>query len=295
MKKLLLFILAALAVNVHTAFSWDSTAAKYMPLQVGNVWVYRSLSTPNDTVIFYKKIVASNMINGHLYYSLFNSKTNQTLQVRIDSSTGILVYYSQQGCLWLNQEKGIDSLSAKLNNVSVSDCNLLYRCSDTSNTLIFNQTYKVKNFLYTDVQQLYQRRYAEKIGLIYSNFTFHTFFEYDYLVACVINGVVYGDTSMLTGINHLSSEIPDNFSLSQNYPNPFNPQTHFEFRIAEFGFVKLTVFDIVGKEVQALVNQELSPGTYSVDFDGSNIPSGVYYYRIESGSFSDTKKMVLIK
>ncbi len=115
------------------------------------------------------------------------------------------------------------------------------------------------------------------------------------LRGCIINGTIYGDTTVYLGINQLNTEIPEKFSLSQNYPNPFNPTTHFVFRIADFGFVRLTVYDVIGKEVQVLVNEELQPGSYEADWDASAYPSGVYYYKLESSGFTDTRKMLLVK
>ncbi len=97
------------------------------------------------------------------------------------------------------------------------------------------------------------------------------------------------------GIQPISTEIPNKFSLSQNYPNPFNPVTHFEFRIANFGFVKLSVFDALGREVETLINEQLKPGVYEVEFDGTELPSGVYFYKLFTNGFSETKKMVLLK
>ena len=85
------------------------------------------------------------------------------------------------------------------------------------------------------------------------------------------------------------------YKFEQNYPNPFNPVTHLEFGISKLGFVSLKVYDILGKEVKALVNEIRPAGTYSVSFDGSNLSSGVYYYRLESGSFTEVKRMVLLK
>jgi photosystem II stability/assembly factor-like uncharacterized protein len=107
------------------------------------------------------------------------------------------------------------------------------------------------------------------------------------------------------GINQTSSEIPSGFDLSQNYPNPFNPMTKLKFDImsnvkGQMSNVKLTVFDVLGKEVKILVNQKLSPGTYEVEFDGSDLPSGVYFYRLDastplSSTYTETNKMVLLK
>ncbi|MBZ0202665.1 MAG: SBBP repeat-containing protein [Ignavibacteria bacterium] len=97
------------------------------------------------------------------------------------------------------------------------------------------------------------------------------------------------------GIQSISNEIPKQYSLSQNYPNPFNPTTNFEFRIADFGFVNIKIFDLSGKEVETLVNENLGAGTYKVDWNASNYSSGVYFYKLEVSGFSETKKMILIK
>lgn len=99
----------------------------------------------------------------------------------------------------------------------------------------------------------------------------------------------------LVVIQPISDEIPKQFHLSQNYPNPFNPLTIIEFRIAEFGFVNLTIFDVIGREVETLVNEELKPGTYKAKWDAANNSSGVYLYKLISGEFSDSKPMVLVK
>jgi hypothetical protein len=97
------------------------------------------------------------------------------------------------------------------------------------------------------------------------------------------------------GIIQISSEIPEKFSLSQNYPNPFNPSTKINFDIAVSGNVKLTVIDMLGREVSTLVNSKMEPGTYTADFNAEGLTSGVYFYRLEKGSFIETKRMVLMK
>ena len=99
----------------------------------------------------------------------------------------------------------------------------------------------------------------------------------------------------IIGIQNISSEIPSSFSLSQNYPNPFNPVTNLEFGISDLGFVSLEVYDVLGKEVAMLVNEKLSPGKYKVEFDGSGFSSGVYFYRLTAGDFTETKRMMLVK
>ncbi len=98
-----------------------------------------------------------------------------------------------------------------------------------------------------------------------------------------------------TGINPVNAPVPQRYSLSQNYPNPFNPVTKISFDIPTSGNVSLKVFDVTGSVLYTLVNGQLNAGKYSYDFDGSELSSGVYYYRLESGAFSETKKMILVK
>jgi len=108
------------------------------------------------------------------------------------------------------------------------------------------------------------------------------------------SGTVYAFVCV-TGINPISSEVPNVYSLSQNYPNPFNPATIISYGIPKPGNVKLIVYDLLGREVATLVNEFQQAGRYKVDFDGSKLASGMYIYRIESGSFTDSKKMLLVK
>ncbi len=103
------------------------------------------------------------------------------------------------------------------------------------------------------------------------------------------------------GIRNISTEIPSAYSLSQNYPNPFNPTTKIRFDIPKasvgqtFLFVTIKVFDIMGREVATLVNEQLAPGTYETTFDGSNLSSGTYFYKLTTGDFTQTKKLTLLK
>ena len=111
-------------------------------------------------------------------------------------------------------------------------------------------------------------------------------------------GILYGWGVRINnsiGIKQISSEIPDNFILQQNYPNPFNPTTNIRYEISENRFVKLTIYDILGKEIEKLINEKQAPGIYEVTFNASQYPSGVYFYRIEAEDFTDVKKMIFLK
>ncbi len=102
---------------------------------------------------------------------------------------------------------------------------------------------------------------------------------------------VYRGESVTSPVN----SVVDNFTLNQNYPNPFNPSTNINFTIPTTGIVKLTVFNSLGKEVSKLVNDLMEPGSYSVQFNAQNLSSGIYYYTLQIGNNTITKKMNLIK
>jgi photosystem II stability/assembly factor-like uncharacterized protein len=104
------------------------------------------------------------------------------------------------------------------------------------------------------------------------------------------------DNSILK-IEYSNNNLPVTISLSQNYPNPFNPTTKIRFEISGTSAAQtfLNVYDLLGREVATLVNEELKPGTYEVDWNAENYPSGVYFYKLNAGEFSETKKMVLVK
>jgi subtilisin-like proprotein convertase family protein len=121
-----------------------------------------------------------------------------------------------------------------------------------------------------------------------------------------ISDTATGDTGALTGWCVILTftcptggiqtvEIPNTYMLCQNYPNPFNPVTKIKYGLPENGNVKLTVYDELGKEVDILQDGYLQANTYEAIFDATNLPSGVYYYKLETDGYSDTKKMVIIK
>lgn len=108
-------------------------------------------------------------------------------------------------------------------------------------------------------------------------------------------GQIYRFTPPVSGISIISSEIPGNYSLGQNYPNPFNPVTNIHFALPKSGYVRLGIYDALGREVESLVNEFKQAGSYSVDFSASKLSSGIYFYKIQSGDFSEVKKMILTK
>jgi hypothetical protein len=109
------------------------------------------------------------------------------------------------------------------------------------------------------------------------------------------NGGIVMYNGSLIGITNNQNEIPSNYALKQNYPNPFNPTTTIRFSLPKSGVVSLKVYNILGKEVATLVNGNLNPGTYNINWDANGYASGVYFYRLQTGNFVETKKMILLK
>jgi len=102
-------------------------------------------------------------------------------------------------------------------------------------------------------------------------------------------------TGNVTGIENIGLDFPEEFMLEQNYPNPFNPSTTIQYAIPDGGFVTLKVYDVLGNELATLVNEEKYIGSYEVDFTAAGLSSGIYFYKLQAGSFVETKKMILIR
>ncbi len=112
--------------------------------------------------------------------------------------------------------------------------------------------------------------------------------------------LVWNFRTQLTAVQQIGTEIPRNYGLYNNYPNPFNPVTKIKFDVPMSGntdtrSIQLIVYDVLSREVITFVNEQLKPGTYEVEFNGSNLPSGVYFYVLKTDSFIEAKKMVLLK
>ena len=326
-KFLFLLPFLILTFNSNT-YSQSGNFADFFPLQVGNVWVYQHNAFGNPPCYCNEKIrvkVTGTIVNNGKTY--FQSQVSTIViscpggcgsrllpfdsLLRVDSASAkVLRYAPGAGCITPN-ETLMDSLKARLNDTIWVYCQhpvwySTYICSDTNNITIFGTSRQARRFYILGFEGGWARTYVKGIGLTGSNCYAVSCNGSTQLLGCVVNGILYGDTSFITGVNQISTEIPEKFSLSQNYPNPFNPTTTIRFAIpsnvkSEMSNVKIIIYDVLGREVQILVNENLIPGTYEVDFDGSNLPSGVYYYKLEVSDPStplrvtETRKMVLIK
>ncbi|MDP4193252.1 MAG: T9SS type A sorting domain-containing protein, partial [Bacteroidota bacterium] len=135
--------------------------------------------------------------------------------------------------------------------------------------------------------------FLDDIGIYSQDLETHDYRETSFLIACSVNGRKYGDTT----ISKVSEkkEFAGKMSLYQNYPNPFNPSTTISYYIPKEGFVRLKLYDNLGREINTLVEAFKPAGEHSFIFYAGSLPCGVYIYRIESQGFVDSKKLILIK
>ncbi|MCU0414552.1 MAG: T9SS type A sorting domain-containing protein [Ignavibacteriaceae bacterium] len=286
----------------------------FYPLVVGNKWIYNEVTyvqEPNPNVYFrilVKEVLGDTIApNGKQYYKV-NDETiwESSILERVDSTDGMVYRYYEDPSLPESEYVAYDLLA------EVGDTISSYRMG--FNTVMFTTMY---------AQGIFEKWGMTKPKKVFEEYTLHPpvfsltqdvgldsiYFYFDFgnttisLKGCVINGVVYGDTTTV-GVDDEKNPIATSFRLEQNYPNPFNPTTNIGFRIADFGFVTLKVYDVLGNEIATLVNEEKPAGEYEVEFSpaspkgaGSikNPASGIYFYQLRAGDFIQTKKMLMIK
>ncbi|MEO6696086.1 MAG: T9SS type A sorting domain-containing protein [Ignavibacteria bacterium] len=216
---------------------------------------------------------------------------------RVDAVSGnFFGYYdSGGGCLYYPNEVLIDSLAANINNISAICPSMSKRACTNIEPFqsCWGSSYNRKRFQFYNGNTQTPSAYFMGIGLSGSADGPLGEVSFD-LIGCVINNIVYGDTT-LTVIHNLSNQIPNRFSLSQNYPNPFNPKTIIKYSIPTTQFTILKVYNALGKEVSTLVDKKQNAGTYEVDFNGEGLPSGIYFYQLNTEDFLETRRMILLK
>jgi hypothetical protein len=333
MKVKLLFII--IQFLLPSFFSSSNAIAQnladFLPLQVGNIWVYECstqglpcggctgrtrVRISGDSVIngktYYKSELITRIVSGSCNYC-GNTAILPFTVVRVDPQSANVFQNMSPGCSYSPGEVMLDSFKARPGDSVRMNCQPpsqwgAYICTDTNNITIFGSGRQGRIFTHNGFEGGFQRKYAKGIGCYFASSSGLEGGTYVCnrrmtLFGCVINGIVYGDTSMLVGIKQISEEIPRDYALCQNYPNPFNPATNIKFDLPKSGFVKLVIYDLLGKEIAHLVNLQLQAGIYNADWDASSYPSGVYYYQLIVGDpsaslgvfYTETKKMVLIK
>lgn len=291
---------------LSTIFSINSIAQRsnfYFPLEVGNKWFYKQYSQGyplgepihSKTIQQIWKVVESHPINYNNTNALIEtsiriSEQNDTFSttdtILVNQNNNIITVFPNKLFLWLNSFS-FDILSGR---------------SYQSNLFVKQyRNYVIGDFLY--------HVFTDSIGFsVYNGQAMKGFLE-TYIVGCILNGKKYGEVleNYLVNVEDKLSNMPTSYSLSQNYPNPFNPSTTIQYQIpvgealsgAEV-HVSLKIYDLLGCEISTLVDEYKSAGNYKVTFDvktrhGASLQSGVYFYRLQAGSYSETKKLILMK
>jgi hypothetical protein len=302
------------SANYPTIEEINSLTSGFFPMNVGNKYIYQrkqfSLGGPTIYSILRKEIISDTLLNGNLYYKFIVMIENSPATYeyyRFDSLSGnLMIFNVNSSCNLYQNESLYDSLAAKKSD-TIKSCGVYspddYKRCDRYDTLKFFSITTTRKQFSRSVRFFHggsteSRDYVMGIG-----FTRYTYFSFGggfgggtelTLLGCVVDGVLYGDT-LMTSLIQSEENIPNKNNLSQNYPNPFNPSTKIKFDIPKGSLVKLKIYDILGREVATLVNEKLNPGTYEYEWNGINLSSGVYFYKLEAENFIQTKRMVLIK
>ena len=321
-KYLIVFVMlffVSLPVKVNSQVNYSD----FLPLNTGNIWVYQCTTNGSmcggcsgkvrviltgDTLVSGKTYKKSQSISSAISgacQSCGNFSLLPLSNIRIDPQNGNVYQLTSNGCQYSPGEMMIDSFKARLGDTVRMNCMpptqwYHYICTDTNNANVLGQSRQARYFNNAGFEGGHYRKYAKGIGLYHAwsqGLDGGTFVctRQMILLGCVINGVKYGDTSMLVGINQISNEVPDRYLLLQNYPNPFNPVTKIQYALPENSLVKITVYDALGKEVETLVDKIHTAGYYEAEWNAADYPSGVYYYKFSAGDYTEIKKMVLIK
>jgi len=283
--------------------TFDSPSTFY-PLQVGNIWQYRvSLNTDYGLVnkgYDFMKVLSDTTIGDNKYFKVETVGWSDTINYqRYDSLQSSIVRY-------LGNEEAI---SFKLNSIKNECWDFEFTGKEICNSGTYLESiFGIEKPVIYFSQSGFNSQYfhlAKDLGPIWimndQSYINTDIWNYD-LVYAKINGIEYGT---YVSVNEDDTAQPKDFYLFQNYPNPFNPTTKIQYSIPSSNtpllrgvggvFVTLKVYDILGKEVATLVNKEQSTGSYEVEFRSDGLPSGVYFYRLQTGNYSKVKKMVLLK
>ena len=285
------------SLNLIKQIPVDPEIFKFDPIDIGNRWFYKTSQSAKgvllkeivkDTVLANQKTFRQikqqliNSISGNVSYSYerIDSTTGDVFGWRSDSTEYIIDNLNHNPGDTINASRyfGIETVFDSLKSITLFGLPIETRVFSSGGPFISAHYYLSKN-----------------IGLSYLKEGIEAVLITNELKGAVIKGIVYGDTSTVVGVNDKYPNSPNQFVLSQNYPNPFNPTTTINYSLPKAGNVKLTVYNTIGSKVATILNEYKPAGNYSVQFNASNLASGIYLYRLESGNYSSAKKFILIK
>jgi len=311
------FIILLIAISINISVAQQDSNLDYFPHNDGDMWEYFYYDGPMyvDTAQVFNHYDSTDT-DGNIYVTQTSRYINpiktpavpfpDTIQYKIDTLNQVWAHFGEveygiafkldakQGDQWILKTYYDNS---EIMGYEMARIRTIYQRN------IFGKFYSVMNTYYyfttdtTDTLGLvrYEVELAKDLGCFWFGGG-ESPGEMN-LIGAVIDGVLYGDTTnVITSVeNYNRNNLPIILELEQNYPNPFNPSTQITYQIPKNDFVSLLVYNSLGQVVKTLVNKEQSKGKYSINFDASNLPSGIYLYKIESGNFIDVKKMLLLK
>jgi hypothetical protein len=225
-----------------------------------------------QTITFTPKADSINIVGGcigaYIKYSLTTSQQFDTVKINAGSESSIFYYNNSAQRINLSSAKFIIDNSNNKYNYEI----WLQSKSNVKMCLKKDSSYRIPYFQY--YAKLIVRKDNSPIDSL------SQYFHSDWGL-----GIEQND----------ANSIPDKFELMQNYPNPFNPSTKIKYSLSAPGYANIKIYNLMGQEIATLLNEEKSAGNYEVKFDGTKLPSGIYFYTLLTGNFVQTKKMVLIK
>ncbi len=288
-----------------TLFSATVCLAQFhftMPLKTGNKWVYlnRDRLFPRP-VAYWKMTVGDSVLaeNGHIYYQVFDGRQDsKTFGLNRKGKDG--KYYSlntvtQKDILEFDPAAKTGDVWVYVDSTQWGVFTSYTMIDDIFPYYVFNKTVLVYEYLYEESGYpiTLKNYYCSEFGLLGHSMSENS--ESNSLVGCVLDGVVYGDTTTTSvGVDE-GFHKPESVWLGQNYPNPFNPETVVPVRVSRAGWVKVAVFDVSGREIQVLKQGFWEPGEYRLPFSGAGLHSGLYLIRLEAAGQTQSRKMMLVR
>ena len=258
----------------------------FYPLQVGNLWQYQS---PDSSFgLWETKIIGDSTLPNGKTYAIFSGTFFETSLIRQDSSKVYAIDFT-------------DSSEFVLFDFAASRKDTISHHMRGSRTIVFESRSTIIStghtyWVFFDLQGTGPTSYVffdwiitDSLGLV--TVTMEPGVSY-HLTGAIINGTTIGT---IMNVHTKNVQIPVVPILYQNYPNPFNPETNFRFILPVAEYVTLRIYDVLGREKTTLIEDRLTPGEHSISWNARTLPSGMYFYRLKTATFTQTKKLLLLK
>jgi hypothetical protein len=256
------------------------------PLKLGNIWVYDNISRLSRITVIDTSVYFDTIAYCKLYYEVNDGALQFYTYARLREDNFYVLF---------NEIDSTEGAGYYKKNAVIGDTwtagTLVCTIEDTFVANVFGEQTTIKYLTKDDGLVYVQEYWTEKFGELGSQDFGGVI---DDLKGCVIDGIVYGDTSFIP-VSVEDEFTLNEFVLSQNFPNPFNPSTSINFTLPEGDFISLEVFDVLGEKVKTLINEFKTAGTHTIQFEADVLASGIYLYVLRTTNFTKTKKMQLMR